>query len=181
MDKEYQANQRKQKRTFKKYRKYIGRIFLWAGIGLASAIFFPGAAVMGALKGFMGDFLAGSVAFFGQWGIAAAGLVGSVINGIKARHAAKTIDDSQEEEENIVDCMVRDNENLVRKVDNLSKTKVKEENVNTADLRIVKSEGANTYDKANDDTKPKLTVIKGGQVKKIGRKKSYRDVDDDAA
>lgn len=148
MDKEYQANQRKQKRTFKKYRKYIGRIFLWAGIGLASALFFPGAAVMGALKGLMGEYLAGSVAFFGQWGIAAAGLVGSVINGIKARHAAKTIDDSQEEEENIVDCMVRDKEHLERKVDNLSKTKdKKEENVKTANLELVKSNSTITNEK----------------------------------
>ena len=165
MDKEYRANQRKQKRTFKKYRKYIGRVFLWAGIGLASALFFPGGAIMGALKGLMGEYLAGSLAFFGQWGIAAAGLVGSIVNGIKAHNAAKTIDDSQEEEENIVDCMVRDKEQLERKVDNLSKTKVKEEeNVKTAELKIVKGNTSITDDKEVERHKPLFTVLKGGKT-----------------
>jgi len=148
MNKEYYTNQKKQKKTFKKYRKYIGRILLWAGIGLASALFFPGGALMGVIAGINSELDAVSIAFLAQWGIAALGLGGAVYNGIKAHYAAKKIDDSQEEEENIVDCIVRDKENLERKVENLSKTKVKEEeNVKTADLKLVKGNQTVTNDK----------------------------------
>ena len=161
MDKEYRANQRKQKKTFKKFRKYIGRIFLWAGIGIASAAFFPGAAVMSALKGVMGDLLATSVAFFGQWGIAGVGFIGAMVNAIKAHHAAKTIDNSQEEEENIVDCIVRDKDNLQIKVDNLSRTKELEDTKAKAlENELIKnSEVATTV---KEDAKPHLEVLKGG-------------------
>ena len=165
MDKEYRANQRKQKKTFKKFRKYIGRIFLWAGIGIASAAFFPGAAVMGALKGVLGDLLATSVAFFGQWGIASVGFIGAMVNAIKARHAAKTIDDSQEEEENIVDCIVRDKEQAEIKLNNLERVKVKEnEQEKELDLKLVKDNSSitNNKDDTNQYTQPQLTVLPGG-------------------
>ena len=162
MNKEYKENQKKQKKTFKKYRKYIGRVLLWAGIGIASAIFFPGAAVMGALQGVLGEFLAGSVAFFGQWGIAAAGLVGAVTNGVKAFHAAKTINNSQEEEEDIVDSIVRDKENLERKVEDLSKTKVKN-NENTKDLEMnLTKDNSSIHEEKEDiieDAKSKVKVL----------------------
>ena len=60
--------------------------------------------------------------------------------------------------------MVRDKEHLERKVDNLSKTKVKEEeNVKTAELKIVKGNTSVTDDKKVENSKPILTVIKDGK------------------
>ena len=160
MNKEYQDNQKKQKKTFKKMRKYIGRIFLWAGIGIASAAFFPGGAIMELLKGTLGELLARSVAFFGQWGIAATGLVGAIINGIKAHNAAETIDDSQEEEENIVDCLVRDKGKLERKVEDLSKKKELENDKSKEEVEIELTKESQQNTATN---KPKFTVLKGGK------------------
>ena len=145
MDKEYRANQRKQKKTFKKFRKYIGRIFLWAGVGIASAAFFPGAAVMGALKGVVGDLLATSVAFFSQWGIAGVGFIGAMVNAFKAHHAAKTIDDLQDEEENTVDGICRDKDNAEK------------------ELTAVKNKEAKEIERTKDDNTSVTKVVKIGR------------------
>ena len=146
MDKEYRDNQRKQKKTFKKYRKYIKKILIWAGIGIASAAFFPGAALMNALTGLIGSYYATSAAFFAQWGITAIGFGTAAYNGYKAYRAANTIDDLQDEEENTVDGICRDKDNAEK------------------ELAAVKNKEAKEIERTKDDNTSVTKVEKNGRV-----------------
>ncbi len=153
MDKEYRDNQRKQKKTFKKFRKYIKKILLWAGIGIASAAFFPGAAVMNALTGLIGSYYATSAAFFAQWGITAIGFGTAAYNGYKAYRAANTIDDLQGEEENTVDVICRDRDDAVRKYESVARK-----------LENVKNKETNENEQTNDADISVAKVEKNGRV-----------------
>ena len=115
MDKEYDKNQKEQKKTFKKYRRFIGKALLFGGIGLASALFFP-AGVFPALKGLLGESIAMNATFFTQWGIALAGAIGAGVNALKAHRARRKIEESQEYEEEIIDAMQEEKGNLEEKV-----------------------------------------------------------------
>ena len=115
MDKEYDKNQKAQKKSLEKYRKHIGKALLWGGIGLASALFFP-AGVFPALKGLLGESIAMNLTFFTQWGIAAAGAIGAGVNSLKAHKERKKIEESQEYEEEIIDAMQDEKTNLEEKV-----------------------------------------------------------------
>ena len=126
MDKEYSKNQKYQRKSFKKYRKYIGRILLWGGIAVASAFILPYGALFTALKGLVGEYVAGSATFFAQWGLTALGGIGAVVNTIKANRERKKIDNAQDDEENIIDSMVNENDKLKRKIENLEKSKTKD-------------------------------------------------------
>ena len=123
MNKEYKRNQRVQRKSFKKYRKYIGKIFLWGAIAVASAFLIPYEAMFAAIKGLLGESIAINATFFTQWGIVAGSLLGSVVNAIKANHERRKIDNAQDEEENIIDGMVNEYDKLKSKVDSLEKTK----------------------------------------------------------
>ncbi len=125
---EYQSNQKKQRKSLKKYRKSILKALLWGGIGIASAFLIPYGGMFSALKGFIGESIAMNATFFTQWGVALAGVGGAVINGIKAIHERNKIEKAQDEEEDIVDRILNENDNLSKKIDNLEKQKTKEEN-----------------------------------------------------
>ena len=115
MDREYEKNQKKQKKSFKKFRKNIIKALIWGGIGLASALFFP-AGVFPALKGLLGESVAINATFFTQWGIALLGAVGAGVNIYKARKERKSMEDSQDYEEEIIDAMKDENSQLKDKV-----------------------------------------------------------------
>ena len=146
----YKTNQNKQKKSLKKYRKHILKALLWGGIGLASALFFP-AGVFPALKGVLGESIAMNATFLTQWGIAAAGGIGAVVNTIKANRERKKIEVSQDEEEDIVDAMITENDNLSRKVEGLEKQKVKEEKKsNTLGNNLTKSNSSIDYEEEEE-------------------------------
>lgn len=94
-------------------------------VAVASAFVIPYGGLFTALKGLLGESIAINATFFTQWGIAAAGVIGSVINVIKANRERRKIDNAQDDEENIIDSMVNENDELKRKVENLEKSKVK--------------------------------------------------------
>ena len=170
-NKEYRNNQKKQKKAFKSFRKYIKRAFVWAGIGVASAFLLPWSALMPLLKIPFSPLIAGSITFFAQWGITAAGVIGAAINGLKARYAAKTVDKAQQEEENIVDCMVLEGDKLERKVENLSKSKeLENDKTKEADeIEMTKSSQVNTV-----SNKPTFTVLKGGKKDEENKEKQLK-------
>ena len=159
MNKEYDKNQKYQRKSFKKYRKYIGRILLWGGIAVASAFILPYGALFTALKGLLGESIASSATFFAQWGIVAAGGIGAVINAIKANRERKEIDNAQDDEENIIDSMVNENEDLKRKVESLEKGKTKSIDENTKVKTISdKEKDLNVYDNSEVIEKGKKYV-----------------------
>lgn len=125
MNKEYDKNQKYQRKAFKKYRKYICKILLWGAVAVASAFVIPYGGLFAALKGILGESLAMNATFFAQWGITALGAIGSIVNVIKANRERKKIDNAQDDEENIIDSMVNENDELRRKVEDLEKTKTK--------------------------------------------------------
>ncbi len=149
---EYNKNQKEQKKSFKKYRKYMGKILLWGGIALASAFIAPYGLMLGALKPLIGESLAMNATFFTQWGIAAFGALRAGINAAKAHHERKKIDDAQDEQEDIVDSMINENDNLKRKVENLEKQKVKEEDKSyeKTNNNLVKSNQGIDYDEEEE-------------------------------
>ena len=155
-NKEYSTNQKKQKKSFKKYRKYIGRIFLWGGIALVSAAFFP-VGVATALKGMLGDFLGGSASFFLQWGIAGAGAIGAAVNGIKANSERKKIEIAQDEEEDIVDRIINENDNLTKKVESYEKSINKEKDITESKVKTngnyVRSSQIDDYEEEAEKTR----------------------------
>lgn len=125
MNKEYEKNQKSQRKSFKNYRKYIKKGIILGAIAVASAFVIPFGGLMTALKGVVGESLAMNATFFTQWGLTALGGIGAIVNGIKARNARKNIDNAQDEEENIIDGMVNETDDLKRKVNQLEKTKTK--------------------------------------------------------
>lgn len=159
MDKEYSKNQKYQRKSFKKYRKYIGRILLWGGIAVASAFLIPYGGLFAALKGLLGEYVASSVTFLTQWGLVAAGGIGSIINAIKANRERKKIDDAQDDEEKIIDSMINENDELKRKVENLEKSKTKTLEANTK-VKVMddKEKDLNVYDNLEVTEKAKKYV-----------------------
>ena len=99
-NKEYRENQKKQKKSLKKYRKHIIKAAIFGGIAVASAFLFP-AGVFPAIKGLLGESAAINITFFTQWGIAAGGLIGAVKNIFQAHKERKNIENAQDEEEDI--------------------------------------------------------------------------------
>ncbi len=170
-NREYRDNQKKQKKAFSGFRKYIKRAFIWAGISVASAFLMPWSLLMPVLKIPFSPLIAGSITFFAQWGITAVGAIGAVINGLKARHAAKTVDKAQQEEENIVDCMVLEGDKLERKVENLSKSKELENDKTkeAAEIEMTKSSQVNTV-----SNKPTFTVLKGNMEDEENKEKQLK-------
>ena len=154
MNKEYDRNQKYQRKSFKQYRKYIGRILLWSGIAVASAFIIPYESLFTFLKGMLGESIAMNATFLAQWGITAVGGIGAIINTLKANHERRKIDDAQDEEENIIDNMLNENDELKKKVESLEKTKTKtieektnvksiddkEKSYNTLDIDVDKKE-----------------------------------------
>ena len=125
MNKEYEKNQNAQRKSFRKYRKYIGKILLWGAVAVASAFIIPYGGMFSALKGLVGESIAMNATFLTQWGLTAGGVIGSLVNAVKANRERKKIDDAQDEEENIIDGMVNENDDLKRKVDSFEKAKTK--------------------------------------------------------
>lgn len=158
MNKEYNDNQKKQRKAFKKYRKYIGKILLWGGISVVSTFVLPWNGLLNLLNPILGNYIAGSVTFFSQWLLTGAGVLGAVTNAIKANRERKRIDDSQDEEENIIDGMVNENDELKRKVENLEKSKSK---------TIDKEE---RYTKTYDDKEKELHTIEKEENDEKGKK-----------
>lgn len=138
MNKEYSNNQKIQKKSFKKYRKYIGRVLLWGAVAVASAFVIPYGTLFASLTNLVGRSLAANITFFTQWGLVAAGGMGAVVNVFKANHERRKIDIAQDEEENIIDSMVNENDKLKQKVENLekSKEKVYEENTKVKSIDV---------------------------------------------
>lgn len=125
---EYSVNKKKERRSFKKYRKCIKKIFLWGGLGVLSAFVFPYGTLFTFLKGLVSEYLAGSITFIAQWGLATLGGLGAIINTINAHQERKKIEDAQDMEDDIVDVLVNENDKLTKKVEDLEKQK---EKVNT--------------------------------------------------
>lgn len=149
-NKEYRENQKKQKKSLKKYRRHIIKAAIFGGIAIASAFLFP-TGLVGVLKGLLGDYIGGSVAFFTQWGLAGAGIIGATSNVIKANVERNKIEKSQDEEEDIVDCIINENDNLERKVNNLEKQKdktINKDNTKSND-RVVKIDNSLEYEEEN--------------------------------
>lgn len=155
MDKnEYYKNQKEQKKEFKNYRKFWRKILIWGAVAVASALIIPYSTMYSALKGLGGLILGGETAelvatnatFFIQWGLAAAGAIGALVNGWKASSSKAKIENLQSEEEDLIDGFINENDNvksenerLKSKVESLEKknTKTKTEtrrNTNTIDL-----------------------------------------------
>ena len=152
MDKEYDKNQKEQKRTFKKYRKFIGKALLYGGIGLASALFFP-AGVFTALKGLLGESIAMNLTFFTQWGIAAAGAIGAGVNALKAHKARKKIEESQDYEEEIIDSMQEEKDNLEEKVKEYEKELTKQKDNNKTNDNSKTNSNTNEYQEEVEENK----------------------------
>ena len=126
MNNEIRNNQKEQRRSLKKYRKHIGKILLWGGVAVASAFVFPYGGIFNLLKGVIGESLAMNAVFFTQWGITGAGLIGGIMNAIKAKHERGKLENAQDEAEDLADGLVNENDELKRKVEELAKDKTKE-------------------------------------------------------
>ena len=151
---EYQKNQKQQKKSFSKFRKFMGKVLLWGGIAVASAFVVPYELMLGALKPILGESIAINATFFTQWGIAGLGVIGAAVNAIKAHRERKKIENAQDEEEDIVDRIITENDNLNRKVDSLEKQKVKEENKSNTktNSNLIKSNNSIDYEEEEEKT-----------------------------
>lgn len=156
MDKEYRNNQNAQKKSFKNYRKHIRRIFLWVAIAVLSSFVIPYGALLVALKGIMGSYLATSVTFFIQWGIVVAGCLGGIFNAINADIEKRHFADLQAEEENIFDSLINETYTLKRKVEDLEKSKTKTIEANTK----VKTTGSKERSVEYQETKEMAPKVK---------------------
>lgn len=126
---EYSVNKKKEIKAFKKYRKYIRKIFTWATIAVASAFIIPYGSLFTLLKGVVSEYLASSITFIAQWGLATLGGLGTIINAINAYQERKKVEEAQDEEDNIVDVLINENDKLSKQVESLEKEKVKVNNV----------------------------------------------------
>ena len=131
MNKEYEVNQKAQKKSFKKYRKLIRKIILWIGLGVVSTFVFPTGIIFNFLKGFCSEYIAASIAIWAQILCMGASVVETLINSYKAIREKNKINDLQDEEENIIDVIIKENDDLTKKVEQLEKDKlhVKENNL----------------------------------------------------
>ena len=123
MNKDYEINQKAQKKSFKKYQKYIRRIILWIGLGVVSTFVFPSGIIYNFLKGFLSEYIAGSISVWAQILCMGASVVETIVNSFKAVKEKSKINDLQDEEENIIDVIMNENDELKKKVESLEKTK----------------------------------------------------------
>ena len=156
-NKEYRNNQKEQKNSFKKYRKSMWKVlggFLFAflaAFALPQTVF---PWLYGILKGFLTEYVAGSIVVWTQIISICAGVLTGFVNSIKAIKAKEDIDKYQGLEEDIVDSLIREKDELQKKVDGLEKEniKVKEEtktNTKTTTYRKVNS----SYEEENEKVK----------------------------
>ena len=124
MNKEYELNQKEQKKSFKKYRKLIRKIILWIGLGVISTFVFPSGIVFNFLKSFCTEYVAGSIAVWAQILCMGASVIETIINSYKAAKEKNKINDLQDEEENIIDVILKENDDLKKKIESMEKNKV---------------------------------------------------------
>ena len=127
-NKEYKENQKVQRKEFKKYRKHMIKMVVSLLFAVASAFIFPEHVfgfVFQFLKKFISEYLAGSIVFWAQVLCMSGGVLGGIYHAFKASQAKNAVDKAQDEEEDIVDSLITEKDNLLRKVDELSKEKEK--------------------------------------------------------
>lgn len=131
-NKEYRDNQKQQKKAFKKYRKCMWKVLIGFLFAFVAAFALPKTILpwlFGVLKGFLSEYIAGSIVVWTQVISICAGVLTGFVNSIKAIKAKEDIDKYQGLEEDIVDSLIHEKEELEKKVEGLEKenSKVKEE------------------------------------------------------
>ena len=114
-NKEYRENQKVQRKSFKEYRKHMIRGLMGFGLAIVSISFLPEYVfphVNNFLKGFMSEYLAGSVTVFTQLACLVGGVASGVINAFKAINDKDTIDKAQDREEEIVEELFEEKDKL---------------------------------------------------------------------
>ena len=155
-NKEYRENQKIQRKSFKKYRKCMWKVLIYFFLAVGSVTVLPHilAPLHEPLSRLFSTLIANSIHVGAQLLVLFGGVLGGVVNAIKANKARWEIDNAQDEEENIVDSLINENEELLKKVDNLEKQK---EKVNVE---------IKTNSKANDFVKNNHEYVEEEKVKK---------------
>ena len=124
-------NEKKQKKTFKEYRKRILKA-LFGFVAFGASLFilpeFVFAPLYNFMKGFISENAASSITFFTQMFVTILSGVSGIVNSISANRAKHRLNNYQNEAEEIVNSINLENEELLSKVKELEKQKL---NVNT--------------------------------------------------
>ena len=123
MNKEYTENQKKQRKSFKEYRKQMLKLLGSTIVGIVTAFAFPGRPIYEFLQKFFTDYIAGSITIWTQLIIMGVCGIKAVYHTFKAASEKQNIDNLQDEEENIVDYLVNENDKLNQKINSLEKEK----------------------------------------------------------
>lgn len=158
-NREYRENQKIQRKSFNDYRKHMIKVLLGFGIAIASISIFPEYVfpyLNTFLKGFMSDYLAGSLTLFTQLAFLIGGTVSGVVNSFKAVNDKVIIDKAQDREEEIIDKLINENEKLSERVNTLE------------------NEKANSISKTSSKTNTRRRVINPYEEEQVKVKKYTR-------
>ena len=156
-NKEYRDNQKQQRNTFKKYRKHMWKVLIGFLFAFVAAFVLPKTVLpwlFGILKGFLSEYVAGSIIVWIQVISICLGVISGFVNSIKAIKAKEDIDKYQDLEEDIVDALINEKDELLQKVHGLEKenTKIKEESkTNTKTSTLIRVD--NSYEEEKEKVK----------------------------
>ena len=125
MNKEYYENQKKQRKSFKNYRKHMIKLLLSSLVGMAAAFALPWNILFKALLNITTEYIAGSITVWAQILLMAYCGIKAVYHTYKAAKEKEIMDELQGSEEDMVDYLINENDKLNKKVDSLEKEKVK--------------------------------------------------------
>ena len=154
-NKEYRENQKIQRKEFKKYRKHMWKVIGYLLLAGASAFIFPYNLLVGLngiLKPLIGEYVADSITVLVQMLGMFGGVVGGIVNTYKAAKAKDAVDQAQDDEEEIVNSLIDEKDNLLKKVENLEKEK---EKIITESKTVTKTEELTRSSSEYTEEKPK--------------------------
>ena len=123
--KEYYNNQKQQRKSFKNYRKHMLKLLGSSLVGMAAAFAIPWRVLFNFLLKFTTEYIAGSVTIWTQIALMAFCGIKAVYHTYKAAKEKVKMDNLQGSEEDMVDSLINENDNLLKKVDSLENEKVK--------------------------------------------------------